>query len=75
MAAGLQTSNACISPSIRDINEITTVLLIFWGSSIPMGLTVKMCDQTGSEKMNDSVLKFQMQIAQLPDKINMKFQW
>ena len=35
---GIQTSNACISASRQDINEIPTAIPMFLRSSFPMGL-------------------------------------
>ena len=49
----LKTSNACISVSRQDINEIPTAMPMFSGSSSPMRLTRRLCDQTGSGKFQD----------------------
>ena len=45
---GLQISNACISASRQDINEIPMAMPMFFGSSIPTGLDQRLCNQTGS---------------------------
>ena len=50
---GLQTSNACISASRQDINEIPTVMPMFFGSSFPLELVAWLSDQTGSGKIQD----------------------
>ena len=53
---GLLTSNAYISASRHDINEIPTALPTFSGSSFPLALMGILCDQTGSGKIQDGGL-------------------
>ena len=50
---GLKTSNACISASRLDINEIPTAMPMFAGSSFPMRLIRRLCDQTENGEFHD----------------------
>ena len=50
---GIQTSNACVSASRQDINEIPTAMPMFSGSGFPLGLITWPCDQTGSGRIQD----------------------
>ena len=52
----LLTSNAYIPAPRQDIEEIPTALPTFLGSSFPLGLMRKLCDQTGSGKIQDGDL-------------------
>ena len=54
---GLLTSSACISAPRRDINEISTAIPMFPGSSYPLGLMRILCDETGSVKIQDGGLQ------------------